>query len=368
MRVALVHDWLLRVRGGERVLDELAAMFPHADLYTLIHDPQSTTPRIERLSIVTSPVSALPFIRGYYRLLAPVFPTLIERFHLRGYDLVISSSHSFAKGVRVDSSTPHLCYCHTPIRYAWGMEDAYLGTGWRRMLTRPLIERLRRWDRRTSTPDRITRVMANSHYVAERIQRAWLRTANVVYPGVDASRFQSQAKRDAFFLLVGGFVPYKAERLAIDAFRSLGLPLVIAGDGPLRRRIQAGAPSNVSFTGRVSENELAALYGRCRALIYPQEEDFGLIAVEAQAAGAPVIAYGRGGATETVVSVDDSAHRAPTGLFFTTPNADALTEAVRRFERIESEFRPAASRTNAERFSVESFRQGVLAEIEAVLA
>ncbi|HTO71741.1 MAG TPA: glycosyltransferase [Myxococcota bacterium] len=368
MRVALVHDWLTGFRGGEKVLHELAGMFPDAHLYTLIHVPGAASPAIERLAITASPLSRLPGAARHYRKLLPLFPRAIERFDLRGYDLVISTSHSFAKGVRVPPGTPHLSYCFTPIRYVWDLADEYLGRGWKRAAAAPLVAYLRRWDRRTSSPGRITSVVAISHAIAERIRRAWGRAAGVVYPGVDVARFGAvEPRRGEYFFMLGGFVPYKAEALAIEAFGRLGLPLVLAGDGPTRAALERTAPPNVRFLGRVSDAELDELYARCRALVYPQLEDFGIIAVEAQAAGKPVVAFGRGGAAETVVGSDDAGGRAPTGVFFREATPESLAAAVSRFAEIEGKFDPAAIRANAERFSLENFRAGMKRAIDEVL-
>ena len=367
MRVALVHDWLTGFRGGEKVLHELAGMFPDAHLYTLIHVPGSTSPAIERLPISASPLSRLPGAARHYRKLLPLFPWAIERFDLSGYELVISTSHSFAKGVRVPRGTPHLCYCMTPIRYAWDLADEYLGRGARRLVAVPLLSDLRRWDRRTSAPDRIRSVVAISHAIADRIRCAWGRDAEVVYPGVDVARFRAlEPRRGDFYFMLGGFVPYKSEGLAIEAFRALDRPLLIAGDGPTRAALERIAPPNVRLLGRVSDAELDELYARCRALVYPQLEDFGIIAVEAQAAGKPVIAFGRGGAAETVVGIDDSAGRAPTGVFFAEQTPQALAAAVERFEEVESKLDPQAIRANAERFSLEVFRAGIARAIDEV--
>ena len=369
MRVALVQDWLTGFRGGEKVLHELAGLFPEADLYTLIHVRGSTSERIDGLHVHASPLSRLPGAARHYRKLLPLLPLAIERFRLEGYDLVISNSHSFAKGVRVAPGTPHLCYCMTPIRYAWDLADEYLGTGARRLAAKPLLAYLRRWDRRTSAPGRIQRIVAISRAIAERVERVWGRAAGVVYPGVDVARFADlRAPTDDYYFMLGGFVPYKAEGLAIEAFRKLGKPLVIAGDGPTRARLEAAAPANVRFVGRVSDRELDLLYARCRALVYPQNEDFGIIAVEAQAAGRPVIALGRGGAVETVVGPHDPEGRAPTGVHFAEPTPDALADAVRAFEDLEPKLDPAAIRANAARFSLENFRTGIAHEIEEVLA
>lgn len=356
MRVALVHDWLTGMRGGERVLDELCVLFPDADLHTLIHVPGTTSARIESRRIFASPLSRLPGAARHYRKLLPLFPWAAGRLHLDGYDLVISTSHAFAKGVRVPPPGRHVCYCFTPIRYVWDQIDAYLGRGARRALAAPLVAALRRWDRRTSTPERIERVIAISETVRERIRRHWGREARVVFPPVDVERIRPDGRPpDAFFLLVGAFVPYKREALAVEAFRGLDARLVVAGDGPLRERIAADAPANVEFRGRVSDAELANLYARCRALVYPQEEDFGIVAVEAQAAGRPVVAYGAGGAAETVRPLGGK--NVPTGIHFLEPTARSLADALRLFLREEPGFSPEAIRAHAETFSATRFRE-----------
>ncbi len=348
------------MRGGERVLHQLALVHPNADLYTLIHLPGATSAAIDGLSIHASPLSRLPGIARHYRKLLPLFPWAIERFHLEGYDLVVSVSHAVAKGVRVGPGIPHFCYCLTPMRYVWDQADAYLGKGVRRTMAAPLAGYLRRWDRRTSTLERVTQFIAISQAVAQRIRRHYQRTAPVIHPPVDVDRIQpGYGKRENFYLLVGGFVPYKRETLALTAFRELGAPLVVVGDGPTRSRVERDAPANVRFTGRVSDAELAELYARCRALVYPQEEDFGIVAVEAQAAGAPVIAFGRGGAAETVVPINGPGSSAPTGVWFDDPTPGALLEAVRLFESVERDFDRKEIRANAERFSCDRFRSRI---------
>lgn len=368
MKVVLVHDWLTGMRGGERVLEELAGMFPDAELFTLIHVPGSTSPRIEALRITASPLSRLPGAARHYRKLLPLFPFAIEALRLPPCDLVLSTSHAVAKSVRPPPGAVHVCYCFTPMRYVWDQADAYLGRGLRRALAAPLAAWLRRFDRRTSGPERVHRIVAISRTVAERVRRNWGREADVVFPPVAVERFQLRAgPPEDFYLLVGGFVPYKREDLALRAFAELGRPLLVVGDGPGRRRLEAEAPPNVRFLGRLDDAEVADLYARCRALVYPQEEDFGIVPVEAQAAGRPVIAYGRGGASETVVPLDDPEQRAPTGVWFEPQTAEALVAAVRRFEREEQRFAPAAIRRHAEQFRGERFRAELLACIESAL-
>ncbi|MGH0035273.1 MAG: glycosyltransferase [Myxococcota bacterium] len=373
MRVALIHDWLTGLRGGERVLDEIAGMFPDADLYTLVHVPGTTTPRIEERRIVASPLSRWPGAGRHYRKLLPLMPWAARRLQVRGYDLVLSTSHAFAKSASLEPGTPHLCYCFTPLRYVWDQLDAYLGRGPRRWAAMPLVQGLRRFDRARSHPGQVTEFVAISRTVARRIEEHYGRPAPVVYPPVDVERIRPDGRApDDFYLLVGGFVPYKAERVAIEAFRRLGRRLVVAGDGPGRPSLAAGAPPNVVFTGRLDDRELAQLYARCRALVYPQEEDFGIVAVEAQAAGRPVIALGRGGATETVQPLDEDVHRpwsvegGATGIWFDEQTPQALAAAVERFEREEARFDPARIRAWAERFHPRHFRSQLGAHIAEV--
>lgn len=367
MRVALVHDWLTGLRGGERCLQELARLFPQADLYTLVHVPGSTSAAIDSLRIRQSPLGRLPGAGRHYRKLLPLFPWAIRRLRLEGYDVVISSSHAVAKGASIEPGTPHLCYCHTPMRYVWDQAEAYLGRGLRRRLAAPLVQRLRRFDLETSGPEQVSRFVANSRHVAARIRRHYGRTASVVYPPVDVERFRpSGVPPQDFYLLVGAFVPYKREEVAIEAFRGTRRRLVVVGDGPRRRALQAAAPANVEFRGRVGDAALADLYAGCRALVYPQDEDFGIVAVEAQAAGRPVIAFARGGALETVIGLREG-DSAATGLFFHEQIPQAMRDALDLFEGCEGAFDPLHIRRHAEQFSAQRFRDEISREIEATL-
>ena len=370
MRVALVHDWLTGLRGGERVLDELAGLFPAADLFTLVHVPGSTTPRIDALRIHTSPLQRWSGSARHYRELLPLLPWAVRQLRIDGYDLVISVHHAMAKAARIAPGTPHLCYCLTPMRYAWDATDVYLGRGLRRALAAPLLAGLRRFDRASATPERVTRLVAISEYVRERTRRHWGRDAGIVYPPVDVETFRPDGRPpDDFYLLVGAFVPYKRADLAIEAFASLGRRLVVVGDGPLRAALARRVLPGVELLGRVSEPELAKLYARCRALVYPQEEDFGIAALEAQASGRPVIAFGRGGAVETVLPATgppDMACRA-TGVFFETQSHGAIIDAVQRFEDAEPFFDAKLIRSHAERFSATRFRDEFMRVVRATL-
>lgn len=369
MRVALVHDWLTGFRGGERVLDELARIHPEADLYTLFHVPGSTSPRIDRLNIRASPLSKIWGSRRHYRALLPLFPWAIQRFHLEQYDLIVSVSHAVAKAIPHDPGIPHLCYCLTPMRYIWTQSHHYLGTGVRSQLSLPLVSALRSFDRKTSGPKNVDRFVATSRAVSQRIRDHYGRASTVLAPPVDVARIvPNDRDPEDFYLLVGGFVPYKREDLAIEAFRQLGLPLYVVGDGPQRSRLESRAPANVSFLGRISDAQLADLYARCRALIYPQEEDFGIVAVEAQSAGRPVIAFGRGGVRDTVIPLEASTGgRPPTGVWFDEQVPEALADAVRHFERNLSHFDSQAIRAWAEAFGHDRFRREYAGEVAMTL-
>jgi glycosyltransferase involved in cell wall biosynthesis len=369
MRVALVHDWLTGMRGGERVLHELAGLYPDADLYTLVHLPGSTSAAIDRLRIHVSPLDRIPGIGRHYRKLLPLFPWAIRRFQLDDYDLVLSTSHAVAKSVPVGPETTHLCYCFTPMRYVWDQTDAYLGRGLRRALATPLVRSLRRFDRRHSGPDSVTRFVAISSCVAGRIERHYGRQASVVFPPVDTDRIRPNGRpSEDFYLMVAGFVPYKREALVIEAFRRCGRRLVVVGDGPGRRRLAARASSRVEFTGRIPDADLHGLYARCRALIHVQEEDFGIAAVEAQAAGRPVIGFGAGGALDTVLPLGSDEAQTATGLLFHPQSSAALLRSLDEFEAHESRFDSARIRLWAESFGRERFQRELRREVDIALA
>jgi glycosyltransferase involved in cell wall biosynthesis len=365
MRVAVVHDWLTGMRGGERVLQEMLEVFPDAELFTLLHVPGTVAPLIEDRPVHTSFIQSLPAAATHYRWYLPLFPRAIEAFDFSGFDLVLSSSHCVAKGART-GRVPHLCYCHTPMRYAWDQFDAYFGRGAAgaplRAVAGVATRRLREWDRASAA--RVHRFVANSEHVRARIRAAYGRDASVLHPPVDVNRFQPAAAREDFYLVVSALVPYKRVELAVRALAELGRPLVVVGSGPEEARLRALAGPSVRFAGWLPDDEVADLMGRCRALIMPGVEDFGIAPVEAQAAGAPVIALGQGGALETVAPRDEDP--SGTGVFFREPTVAALREAVLRSERLD--FRADALRANAERFRPERFREGIAEAVEALLA
>jgi len=356
--VALVHDWLTGLRGGERVLQALCEMYPGADLFTLVHVPGTCGPVIESRRITTSFLQRLPAARTRYRHYLPLFPLAIESLDLRGYDLVISTSHAVAKGCRPAPGARHVAYIHTPMRYVWDQFDAYFGPGRAGPLTRAAAHLvapwLRRWDVRSTA--RAHALIANSRFVSGRMERVWGRAADaVVYPPVETSRFHPAADLPAaergpmgYALIVSALVPYKRVELAVQAFTRLGRKLVVAGDGPELPRLMTGAGPTVRFLGGIAHEELPRLYAAASFFVLPGEEDFGIAPVESQSAGRPVLALGRGGALETVVP-------GRTGLFFEEPSVESLLAGVAAMDR----FAPDADQTlihaHAERFAAPRF-------------
>ena len=356
MRVALIHDWLTGMRGGEKILEVLCELYPAADIFTLFHQRGSVSPAIERHRIRTSFVQRLPLADSHYRHYLPLFPLAIEQFDLDRYDLVISASHCAAKAVAVPGRLPHLCYCFTPMRYAWDQFEAYFGPARvgpvaSRWFYRPMLASLARWD--ASTAQRVTRFAAISRHVADRIRRYYNRVATIVYPPVDTVFYHpADITPASHFLIVSALVPYKRIELAMAACERLGVPLRIVGDGPDRRGLEAKAGRHVEFLGRLTDEEIRDEYRRALAVLLPGEEDFGIVPLEAQACGRPVVALGRGGALETVVDGE-------TGVFFPDPDEAALATALDRLAAMR--FDPARIRRHAEQFSrerhVEQLRQ-----------
>ena len=354
LKVALVHDWLTGRRGGERVLEALAELFPGAPIYTLFHFPKSQVEDLESRSIRTSFLQQMPFLKRHYRLYLPLYPMAAELFDLQEFDLVLSSSHCVAKGVISHPDALHVSYVHSPVRYAWNQYSAYFGPGklgfFSKRLVPPLIHSLRMWDVTSSA--RVDHFVANAAAVARRIQKYYRREAEVIHPPVDTEFFTPGAgepKRD-YDLIVTALVPYKMVDLAIAAYNSVGRPLKIVGDGPEYKRLKAMAGPDIQFLGPVQGETLRDLYRDARLYVLPGEEDFGISVVEAQACGTPVLAYAKGGATETVLP-------GRTGLFFREPTAAALRAALDNFRALS--LNRTAARDQALNFSCERFKSRI---------
>ena len=344
-KVALVHDWLTGMRGGERVLERVARFFPEADLHTLVWKPGAVSQELERHPIRTSFLNRWPAADTHYRWFLPFFPAAVESLDLSGYDAVVSTSHAVAKGVRSRPGVPHVSIVFTPMRYVWDLEPQYFPPGrfpWPiSAYVRDVCARLRRWDRATAT--RPTQLVAISQYVSDRIRRNWGRDSKVVFPHVDVERFMPGTGERGYYLLAGAFAPYKRLDLALQAFAGLDRPLIVVGAGQEEARLHALAPRGTEFRSGVSDAELARILAGAKALLFPGEEDFGIMPLEAMASGTPVIAFGRGGAVETVgrgASAEALATvatggiaRVPGGMLFGTQSAAAVASAVRAFER-----------------------------------
>ncbi len=348
MKVALVHDWLVGMRGGEKCLDLMCELLPGAEVFTLLHVPGSVGARIEARPIHTSFLQRIPFATRSYPYFLPIFPWAIEQFDLRGFDAVVSVSHCVAKGIVPPPAAWHGCYCLTPMRYIWDAYGAYFdrGSGALRVAGRVAAPWLRMWDVASSA--RVDSFAAISEHVRQRIARYYHRESSVIYPPVDDFFFEGAPADEPgdYFLSVGAAAPNKRLDLTIEAFRRLRLPLVVVGAGPGTDRLRRIAPPNVSFFGWSTEEELLSLYRRARALVFPGYDDFGLTPLEAAAVGRPTIAFAGGGALETVLPEG----AAPTGVLFERQDADGLVAAVEHFLAVEASFEPARLREHALRF------------------
>ena len=367
MKIAIAHDWLVTFAGAERVLAEILALYPAADLFSVVDFlPAADRAMFGGRSVQTTWLQRLPGARRRYRSFLPLMPWAVEQLDLSGYDLVISSSHAVAKGVVTRPDQPHVCYCHSPMRYAWDMREEYLREagidsglpGW---LARQVLERLRRWDLANSR--RVDHFIANSRFIAERIRLSYDREATVVYPPVDTEYYTpagatAPGEKDSFYLAASRMVPYKRMNLIVQAFSRLPQrQLVVIGDGPQYEKARADAGPNITFLGYQPQDVMREYLRQAKAFVFAAKEDFGILPVEAQACGTPVIAYGAGGALETVRGLGIAADgERPTGLFFAEQTVASLAEAVERFEANAAAFSPAACRANALRFSAERFR------------
>jgi len=357
MRVALVHDYLNQYGGAERVLEALVELFPSAPIYTLIYDSKITDRILPGRKIRASFLQKIPLIKSHHRFFPPLMPLAVEKFDLSNYDLVISDSAAFIKGIITKPETIHICYCHTPIRYAWDDSHKYI-----REFNMPLLAKifvplfmnyLRLWDREAAY--RVDKFICNSNFVAQRIKKYYKQEATVIYPPVDTREFVPGREIGDYFLMVGRLLVYKRFDIAIEVFNRLELPLKIIGDGPEMKKLKRLANWNIEFLGELPSDKLKEYYQRCRALIFPQEEDFGIVALEAMACGRPVIAYRGGGALESV-------KEKKTGLFFNEQTVNSLVEAVKNFNF--SKFNPQIIRDHALKFDKEIFKKKIKEFIE----
>ena len=362
MRVALIHYWLVTWRGGERVLRAIADLYPDADLYTHVADPALVAREFPGRTVRTTFIARLPFARRWYQRYLPLMPLALEQLDLRDYDLVLSSESGPAKGVIVAPHATHVCYCHSPMRYLWDHYPEYYGAAGpiTRLAMAPAFHRVRMWDQLSA--QRVDHFVANSEFVASRIRKYYRRDAEVIPPPVAVDRFAAHASAptEAFYLWVGQLVPYKRPDLVIDAFNALQRPLVVIGDGPMLAALKRRAQPHIRFLGTQSEAAIADHYARCRAVVFPGVEDFGIVPVEAMASGKPVIAFDYGGARETVQD-------GRTGLLFREQTVPCLMEAVKSFEEAHS-FDPQVIKAHASQFSEAKFKSRFQALVDGVMS
>jgi glycosyltransferase involved in cell wall biosynthesis len=361
MRVAIVHYWLVGMRGGEKVVESLLRIYPQADLFVHVYKPEAVSPLIRGRRVIESFIGRLPFAAKLYKNYLPLMPMALEQLDLRGYDLIISSESGPAKGVVPPPGSVHVCYCHSPMRYVWNMFHDYRNTTGmlKRLLMLPAAHYIRMWD--ALSAQRVDHFVANSSTVAQRIARYYQRDAEVIPPPVAVDDFyiDPQAGRDGVWLMAGELVPYKRPDLAVQAFNAMGRRLIVVGGGEMLDEIRRIAGPTVTVLGPQPFARLRQLYAECFALVFPGEEDFGIVPVEAMASGRPVLAFGRGGATETVVD-------GVTGLFFAEQSIAAIVDGVERMQALP--INPQAIRIHAERYATAVFERRMRAFVDSVLA
>lgn len=349
-RVAIVHYWLVNSRGGERVLDALCEMYPEADIFTHVYNPKKVSSTIRKHKVKTSFIQKLPFAVKHYQKYLPLMPLALEQMDLSEYDIVISSESGPAKGVIVRPDAVHISYTHSPMRYIWDQYHVYSrNAGFlKRVMMFLLGNGLRQWD--VTSAARVDCFVANSQTVANRISKYWRRDSQVIFPPVDTERFSAEQKRQDFYLYVGEFVRYKRADLAVEACTKLGRRLIVVGGGEEEKHLRKIAGPTIEFVGKVPDSILTEYYEKCKALVFPAEEDFGIVPVEAMAAGASVIAYGRGGASETVVNGE-------TGVFFAEQSVESLTEAIEHFEANQADYSAKQNFDRAQKFKKSIFKR-----------
>ena len=350
MKVAIVHYWLVTMRGGEKVLEALCDLYPNADIFTHVVDHNELSEKIKRHNIKTTFIGKLPGAKKHYKKYLPFMPMALEQLDLRNYDLVISSEAGPAKGVITSPESVHICYCHSPMRYIWDMYHEYMkDQSWLlRLFFAPVSHYMRLWD--YASAGRVDHFVANSQYIAKRIQKIYKRDSTVINPPVAVDDFTPATKSEDYYLVLGQLVPYKRVDLAVKAFNVSGRKLVVIGEGSELDRLKKLAKANISFLGWQSSSSIKDHLAKCKALIFPGKEDFGIVPVEAMASGKPVIAYGRGGALETI-------ENGKTGLFFFEQTSQALNEAIDQFEQNIDDFKPGQIADHACAYSKERFKQ-----------
>nr|WP_086492201.1 glycosyltransferase [Novosphingobium panipatense] len=358
-RVAIIHYWLVSMRGGERVLERLLDLFPDADVFTHVYAPERVSHRIRSAKVRQTFIGGLPGARRHYQKYLPFMPMALEELDLREYDLVISSESGPAKGAIIRPDALHLCYCHSPMRYLWDHYHDYKSSAQKfaRLAMAPMFHRLRQWD--ISSANRIDSIVANSNFVAQRIRKAWGREAMVVHPPVAVDAFHTSTEVAGRYLWISQMTPYKKADIALEAFNRLGVPALMVGNGEMFKAIAAGAGPNVEVRRHLSFDELKQAYATAKALVFTPEEDFGIVPVEANASGRPVIAFGRGGIRDSIVDGE-------TGLFFLEQSVEALCDAIERFEAWIPHFDPEAAIRNSRRFAPEVFDRGIADALQAL--
>ncbi|GEQ18856.1 glycosyltransferase [Clostridium butyricum] len=360
MKVAIVHEWLTIYGGSERVTEIFHEIFPEAPIYCLVYDEKTMPERFKNYDIRPTFVQKLPFAKKKYKAYLPIMPRAYEELDLTEYDLVISSSTACAKGVITRSDAIHICYCHTPTRYLWEFYYEYVkGMGkLKKIIISMFIHKLRIWDRLSA--DRVDNFIANSNYIASRISKYYRREAKVIFPPVNTHLYNINNVDEKYYLIVSRLVAYKKVDLAIEAFNKLKLPLIIVGDGPEAEKLKKKSNDNIKFLGRLSDGEIRDYYSKCTAFIFPGEEDFGITPVEAQASGAPVIAYGKGGALDTVINNKS-------GIFFYEQTVDSLINAIEKLQSSGVEWSKSEIKHHSEKFSVDRFKIEFIEYIKEII-
>lgn len=365
MKVAIIHDWLVVNGGAEKVLEQIISIYPKADVFTLVDFlPEENRGWLSGINVFTSFIQKMPFAKRKYRNYFPLFPVAIEQFDLSGYDLVISSSYSVAKGVITGPDQKHITYCHSPARYAWDLQAQYLREagiekGVKSILARYFLHRFRIWDVRTIYG--VDKYIANSEFIKKRIKKCYGRDALIVYPPVDIDRFCIKEEKDEYYLTASRMVPYKRMDLIVEAYSQMpDKKLKVIGDGPEMEKIRVLANDNIEILGYQNDQVLIDMMRSAKAFVFAAEEDFGIVPVEAQACGTPVIAFGKGGALETI-------QEGISGIFFEEQTAESICKAVHDFENRKGEFCPKLIRKNAEKFSNEGFRARLCEIIDGVI-